>query len=84
MTRSQSPRPSSFGPATILRHARCGGSLADRALGDLARQVAVDGRQRRLDAVLGESWSTDVEPGHGRDMGDAIAHLACADDADRP
>ena len=52
-------------------------------LGNLARQVAVDGRQSRVDALL-----RDVVEGNGqsrlsRNLSDAGAHLPRADDADR-
>ena len=58
------------------------GILGDDLLGDLARQIAVDGRHRRLQPVGGNVVEHHVEPGQRRHMRDAVAHLARADHAD--
>ena len=49
----------------------------------LARQVAIDGRERGVDALLGDVVEGDVQSRLSRDLGDAGAHLPGADDADR-
>ena len=52
-------------------------------LGHLARQVAIDGRERGVDALLGDVVEGDLQSRLRRDLGDAGAHLPGADDADR-
>ncbi len=56
--------------------------LGEVALGDLARHVAVDGGKAGLDAVGRDIVEQHVEAGERADMGDAVAHLPGADDAD--
>src|ERR1700735_1565862 len=64
------------------RHRLLAGILGDEFLGDLARQVAIDGRHARLQAVGGDIVEHHVETGQCRDVSDAIAHLARTDHAD--
>ena len=54
----------------------------DDVLGDLARHVAVDGREPGLDAVGRDVVERHGKAGERADMGDAVAHLAGADHAD--
>src|SRR5690606_22315687 len=49
----------------------------------LARHVAVDGGKARLDPLGRDVVQPDLVAGKGRDMRDAAAHLAGADDAYR-
>jgi hypothetical protein len=56
--------------------------LGDSLLGDLARQMAVDGRHRRFQPFVGDVVEHHVETGERRHMRDAVAHLARADHAD--
>ena len=58
------------------------GVLGDGLLGDLARQMAVDGRHRRFQPLVGDVVEHHVEAGQRRHMRDAVAHLARADHAD--
>ena len=58
------------------------GVLGDGLLGDLARQIAVDGRHRRFQPFVGDVVEHHVETGQRRHMRDAVAHLARADHAD--
>ena len=55
--------------------------LVHLALGDLAREQAVDGREPGAQALLGDVAEHDVHPRLGADLGDAVAHLPGADDA---
>jgi hypothetical protein len=48
----------------------------------LARQVAVDGRERGVDSLLGDVVEGDAQTRLSRDLGNAGAHLTGADDAD--
>jgi hypothetical protein len=48
----------------------------------VARQVAIDGRQPGLDALLGDVVKADVVASDRANMRDAVAHLTGADDAD--
>ena len=57
--------------------------FADLPLGHLTRQMAVDGRESRVDALLGDIVEGDGQSRLSRDLGDAGAHLAGADDAKR-
>ena len=61
---------------------RLAAGFVELALGDLARQQAVDRRERRLDALFGDVVEQHVQSGLGADQRDAGAHLAGADDAD--
>jgi hypothetical protein len=56
--------------------------VGEPALGDEPLQIAIDGRERRLDTVLGDVVQQHVETGHCRHMRDAVAHLARADHPD--
>ena len=56
--------------------------LAQQRAFDLAVQVLVDGRERRVELVLRQVDELHVESGCGADMGNAIAHLPGADHAD--
>ncbi len=50
---------------------------------DLARQMAVDRRQRRVDPLLRHVVEKNVHAGLGDDLSDAGPHLPRADDPDR-
>ncbi len=56
--------------------------VADALAADLARQVAVDGGNALRDPVGDDVVEQNVIAGQRADMGDAVAHLAGADDAD--
>jgi hypothetical protein len=56
--------------------------LGDALAADLARHVAVDRRQRLLEARRGDIVDHDRDAGQRADVGDAVAHLARADDPD--
>ena len=56
--------------------------VADALATDLPCQVAVDGRQSCRDAVGGDVVEQNVIARQRADVGDAVAHLAGADDAD--
>ena len=58
------------------------GVLGDGLLGDLARQMAVDGRHRRLQPFVGDVVEHHVQTGQRRHMRDAVAHLPRADHAE--
>ena len=45
-------------------------------------EIAVDGGEARLDALRGNIVERDVIAGKGANMGDAVAHLTGANDAD--
>ncbi|GJE44882.1 hypothetical protein AEGHOMDF_4074 [Methylobacterium soli] len=51
-------------------------------LGDLAREVAVDGGEARLDPRPLAVVQQDIEARHRADLGDAAAHLTRTDDPD--
>ena len=55
--------------------------LLDAAGGDLAREIAVDRGETRLDALLADVVQEHLVAGQRADMGDAAAHLARADHA---
>ncbi|CAD5252737.1 conserved hypothetical protein [Bosea sp. 62] len=63
-------------------HRRAAVLVGDGALGDLPGHVAIDRRQRRVDALFGDVVQPDVEARDRGDMGDAVAHLPGPDDAD--
>ncbi|MPL88776.1 hypothetical protein SDC9_34803 [bioreactor metagenome] len=54
-----------------------GGDLLAR---DLAVQVLLDGGHRLVEAVLRDVVQQDIVTREGEDMGNAVAHLACAND----
>ena len=56
-------------------------SLIDAAR-HLARHVALDGGERLVDGLLLEVVERHIVAGQRYHVGDAVAHLACADDAD--
>ncbi len=56
--------------------------LGNGLLGDLPRQMAVDGRHRRFQPLGGDVVEHHVEAGERRHMRNAIAHLARADHTD--
>ena len=62
--------------------AACLSLLGDALAADLARHVAVDGGERLLEARRRDVVEHDRNAGERADMGDAVAHLARADDAD--
>ena len=82
MTRSQSPRSSSVLAGRDALDRSLAFLVADALLADLTRQIAVDGGERRGDAVGRDVVEQDVIAGQRADMGDAVAHLAGADDPD--
>ena len=57
--------------------------VGDDAARDLARHVALDGGARLVDGLLLQVVEGDVVAGQRHHVGDAVAHLAGADDADR-
>ena len=57
--------------------------VVDLPFGHLARQMAVDGRQGGVDALLGDVRQRDGHACLGGHLGDAGAHLAGADHANR-
>jgi hypothetical protein len=67
-------------PDAIERRLAVG--AGDGALRDLAGHVAADRGEPLLDLVLGDVVEAHLEPGERADMGDAVAHLSGADDAD--
>ena len=82
ITRSQSASPSMVSAEAIRSSAALRASSVMIFFDDLARQVAVDGRHRRLQAIGGDIVQHHVEAGQRRHMRDAVAHLARADHAD--
>src|SRR5580693_10569525 len=57
--------------------------FAHLSLGHLARQMAVDGRESRVNPLLGDVGERDDHSCLSGDLGDAGAHLASADHANR-
>ena len=58
--------------------------VGDGLLRDLARQIAIDGCHRRLEAIGRNVVENHVHSGESRHMRDAVAHLARPDHADFP
>src|SRR5262249_27004607 len=56
--------------------------IADTLTADLPRQIAADGRQAFADAVGSDVVQQDVKARQRANEGDAVAHLAGADNAD--
>ena len=56
--------------------------FVDAAGSDLAREIAVDGGETRLDAILADVVKEHRIAGKRADMGDAVAHLASPDHPD--
>ena len=83
MTRSASPRRRQVGRVADALQRRLHLGIGDDAARDLARHVALDGGARLVDRLLLQVVEGDVVAGQRDDMGDAVAHLAGADDADR-
>ena len=61
----------------LVRH--CPRGIVETVAFDVARQRGIDIGQGLFDAVFGNIVKIDLEPGDRADLGDALAHLACAD-----
>ena len=83
MTRSASPTACRSDAHADALQGRLHLRVGDDAARDLARHVALDGGARLVDRLLLQVVEGHVVAGERHHVGDAVAHLAGADDADR-